>query len=221
MASLAPGDPLHGSLGRHGRRLLGIATESLPATTPPGALARSLEAHGTTLWLARIDQVEAVARESLATPGLAGVAMPVGSITDLAWARHAAERFQAAHGVEPVVAYAPSEAGGLIAMNTPPARSAGSFETTHKPDSLGRVLNGCVVWPRASDRIPLDRLSLAAAGIPDDAHATLAIAATLPCLTGPAISPRAALLHDALEVDKEGFLVPRGSHTVESVDAGG
>jgi acyl-[acyl-carrier-protein]-phospholipid O-acyltransferase / long-chain-fatty-acid--[acyl-carrier-protein] ligase len=221
IASLAPGDPLHGSLGGHGRRLLGIATETLPATTPPGALARSLAAHGTTLWLARIDQVEAVAREPLATPGLAGVVMPVGSITDLAWARHAAERFQAAHGVEPVVAYAPPEAGGLIAMNTPPARSAGTFEITHKPDSLGRVLNGCVVWPRASDRIPLDRFSLAAAGIPDDAPATLAIAATLPCPTGPATSPRAALLHDALEVDKEGFLVPRGSHTVESVDAGG
>ncbi len=221
MASLAPGDPLHGSLGGHGRRLLGIATETLPATTPPDALARSLAAHGTTLWLARIDQVEAVAREPLATPGLAGVVMPVGSITDLAWARHAAERFQAAHGVEPVVAYAPPEAGGLIAMNTPPARSAGTFEITHKPDSLGRVLNGCVVWPRASDRIPLDRISLATAGIPDDAPATLAIAATLPCPTGPATSPRAALLHDALEVDKEGFLVPRGSHSVKSVDAGG
>ena len=208
-ASLAPGDPLQGSLGTHGQRLLGIPTLAVPSQTPPADLARRLVVSRSSLWLARVDQVEALARESLEGHSLEGVVMPIGGAADLAWARHAADGFLAAHGVEPVVAFAPPEAGGLLAMNTPPARSAGDFEVTHKPGSLGRVLNGCVVWPRASDRPPLNLPSLAAAGIPDDATATLAIAATLPGAIDRPREPHAALLHDALDVDKDGFLLPR------------
>jgi hypothetical protein len=141
--------------------------------------------------------------------------MPIGSAADLPWARHAAERFQAAHGIEPVVAYCPREAGCLVAMNTPPARAAGDFEITCKPDTLGRVLNGGVVWPRASLRPPLGLPSLATAGIPDDADATLVISALLPCPAGS--TPGATLLADALDVDKEGFLVPQGASTTGAV----
>jgi acyl-[acyl-carrier-protein]-phospholipid O-acyltransferase/long-chain-fatty-acid--[acyl-carrier-protein] ligase len=213
LASLATGDPLLGSLGVHGHQLLGIPTQTLPAETSAAEIARGLIASRSTIWLARIDQVEAVAREQCAGHSLVGVVMPIGSVADLTWARHAAERFREAHGVEPVVAFAPREAGGLLAMNTPPARSAGDFEVTSKPDSVGRVLNGCVVWPRASDRPPLNRPSVAAAGIPDDAPATLAIAATIPYLAtsrgGGGDQPRAVLLRDAFDVDKEGFLIPR------------
>jgi acyl-[acyl-carrier-protein]-phospholipid O-acyltransferase/long-chain-fatty-acid--[acyl-carrier-protein] ligase len=218
LSTLAVGDPLQATLGSHGRRLLGIPCHAISADTPAAELARTVVASRSTLWLARIEQVESLVREPLGGHCLAGVVMPIGSATDLDWARHASERFQEAHGIEPVVAYAPPEAGGLLAMNTPPARSAGDFEVTNKPESLGRVLNGCVVWPRASDRLPLDRPSLAAAGIPDDSPASLAIAATLPCPESQrgaphahGIQPRAALLRDALDVDKEGFLIPRGS----------
>jgi 1-acyl-sn-glycerol-3-phosphate acyltransferase len=218
LASLTTGDPLHATLGSHGQRLLGISCHTIPADLAAAELARTLVTSRSTLWLARIEQVERLAREPLAGNCLAGVVMPIGAAADLAWARHAGEQFREAHGIEPVVAYAPPEAGGLLAMNTPPARSAGDFEVTHKPESLGRVLNGCVVWPRANERLPLNLPSLAAAGIPDDATATLAIAATLPFPTSHhgatralAIQPGAALLHDALDVDKEGFLIPRGS----------
>ncbi len=228
LASLAAGEPLHATLGTQGQRLLGIGCEVLPPATPAADVARAIVASRSTLWLARIDQVEAVARESLGGHSLVGVVMPIAAAADLAWARHAADRFAAAHGIEPVVAYAPPEAGGLIAMNTPPARSAGDFELTHKPDSLGRVLNGCVVWPHASDRPPLKLPSLAAAGIPDGSVATLAIAATLPYPGGQpaAAQPRSAVLRDALDVDKEGFLVPRvaapgGTAGVEPADANG
>ena len=205
MTSLAPEDPLHGSLGSHGGRLLGISFRAVAPTTAAASLARELAAGRATIWLARIDQVEAIAREPLAAP-LVAVVMPIGRAADLAWARHASDRFREAHGIEAVVAFAPPEAGGLLAMNTPPARSAGSFEATCKPETLGRVLNGCVVWPRASDRAALGLASLAADGIPDNAAETLAIAATLP-FPG-STSPRAILLADALNVDKEGFLVP-------------
>ena len=214
LVSLAAGDPLHRSLGIHGRRLLGIPFKGVPAAMSRADLAHELSRSRATIWLARVEQVEAMAREPLAAPGLVAVVMPIGSIADLEWARHAAERFQAAHGPEPVVAYCPGEVGCLVAMNTPPARSAGDFEATHKPETVGRVLNGCVVWPRASDRLPLNLPSLALVGIPDEAQATLAIAATLPCPGGPADSgehPMAILLADALDVDKQGFLVPRAS----------
>jgi hypothetical protein len=95
-------------------------------------------------------------------------------------------------------------------MNTPPARSAGDFEVSCKPDTLGRVLNGGVVWPQAALRPPLGLPSLAAAEIPDDTDATLLISALLPCPAPRAVeAPTACLLADALEVDKDGFLVPR------------
>jgi hypothetical protein len=49
-------------------------------------------------------------------------------------------------------------------------------------------------------RPPLGLPSLAGEGIPDDATATLAIAAT---------GSKVALLADAFDVDKDGFLTPR------------
>jgi acyl-[acyl-carrier-protein]-phospholipid O-acyltransferase/long-chain-fatty-acid--[acyl-carrier-protein] ligase len=215
VVSLAPGDPLAATLGPHARQLLGIATTLIDAASPPRELARALGTTRATIWLARVEQVEALAAEAAGraklADHLAAVVMPISAAADLPWARHAAERFREAHGIEPVVAYCPREAGCLVAMNTPPARAAGDFEVTHKPDTLGRVLNGGVVWPRASLRSPLNLPSLAAAGIPDDADATLVISAMFPRPAGA--TPGAALLADAVDVDKEGFLVPRDAAT--------
>jgi acyl-[acyl-carrier-protein]-phospholipid O-acyltransferase/long-chain-fatty-acid--[acyl-carrier-protein] ligase len=211
LASLAQDDPLASTLGTHGKRLLGIATEVIPAETSPSDLIKQLVATKATVWLARVAQVEAVASEPATEPAvashLAAVVMPIASASDLPWARHAAERFREAHGIEPVVAYCPREAGCLVAMNTPPARSAGDFEVIAKPDTLGRVLNGSVVWPRVATRQPLGLPSVAHDGVPDNSEATLVISAMLPC--PGAATPQAVLLVDALDVDKEGFLVPR------------
>jgi acyl-[acyl-carrier-protein]-phospholipid O-acyltransferase / long-chain-fatty-acid--[acyl-carrier-protein] ligase len=215
VASLAPGDALHATLGTHAGRLLGIAATVIDAEVQPAALARELHAARATIWLARVNQVEALADEVSAAASLAGhlaaVVMPIVGAADLPWARHAAERFGERHGIEPVVAYCPREANCLVAMNTPPARSAGDFEVSCKPETLGRVLNGGVVWPRASLRPPLGLPSLAAEAIPDDAAATLLISALLPCPDPAGDSPAARLLADALDVDKDGFLVPRSA----------
>jgi acyl-[acyl-carrier-protein]-phospholipid O-acyltransferase/long-chain-fatty-acid--[acyl-carrier-protein] ligase len=219
VTSLAPGDPLAATLGTHSKLLLGIVTTPLDAASPAGEIARTLATTRATIWLARVEQVEALAAEpaghSRLAEHLAAIVMPIAASADLPWARHAAERFREAHGIEPVVAYCPREAGCLVAMNTPPARAAGDFEITHKPESLGRVLNGGVVWPRASLRPPLGLPSVATAGIPDDADATLVISALLPCPAGS--TPGATLLADALDVDKEGFLVPQGASTTGAV----
>jgi len=99
-----------------------------------------------------------------------------------------------------VVAFAPAEAAGLVSMNTPPARAGVPYEATCKAGTLGRVLNGAVVWPAARDRIRLGLPSLAAQGIPDDNEETLVIAAML---------SRPMLSADRYAVDEDGFVVPR------------
>ena len=204
VASLAPGDPLHDSLGQHGGRLLGIRATVLDADAPANVVAATLSREKATIWLARIEQVLALAGDPTAAAGLAAhlaaVVMPVGSVAQLPRAREAIEAFCEASGIEPVVAYAPPEVGGLVAMNTPRARIEWDHETINRPETVGRVVNGAVVWPRGAMRTALGLPSLAAEGIPDDAAGTLAITAT---------GSKAALLADAFDVDKEGFLTPR------------
>ena len=215
VASLGPDDPLHAALGgAESLRTFGCHAEVLPAAQAPADLVRALAAARATLWIARVEQVATVAGEPDAA-GLAahltGVVMPIGGLADLAPARAAADRFKAATGVEPVVAYAPREAGGLVAMNSPPARAGVGHEIVCKPETVGRVVNGAVVWPQSRTRRPLGLESLGAAGVPDDAAASLVIGATLPRPGATdADVPRAVLLADAFDVDDDGFLVARG-----------
>jgi hypothetical protein len=204
VTSLAPGGPLHDSLGLHGGRLLGIRATVLDANTPANAVATALDREKATIWLAEIEQVFALAGQPEAAARLAAhlaaVVLPIGSLAELPRAREAIEAFREAFGIEPVVAYAPPEVGGLVAMNTPAKRIEWDHETINRPETVGRVVNGVVVWPQAGMRHPLGLPSLAAEGIPDDATATLAIAAT---------GSKVALLADAFDVDKDGFLTPR------------
>jgi len=221
LTSLSPGDPLFETLGTYGPSLLGIGGRNVPVAGDDrdgGAadLVRMLVADATTIWLARVEQVEAVAELLMADPvggqprpdrtsrlsegQLSAVVMPLGAAAELPRAEAAAAALQAACGVQPVVAFAPREAGGLVSMNTPPARAAMSSEATCKAGTLGRVLNGAVIWPAARDRIRLGLPSLAAQGIPDDAVESLAIAAMLP---GP------MLLADRYAIDDDGFVVPQ------------
>jgi hypothetical protein len=211
VTSLAAGDPLHDSLGLHAGRLLGIrATVVDPSSSTPH-LAAALARERATLWLARAEQVLALAAEPASAAGLADhlavVVIPIAHATELPRAREAIARFRDVFGIEPVVAYAPPEVGGLVAMNTPPSRIAWDHEVITKPDTVGRVVNGVVVWPRASQRSALGLPSLAGSGIADAAGTTLAIAATAP--RNGRSQPGAALLSDACDVDKDGFLVPR------------
>ncbi|MFM9195910.1 MAG: hypothetical protein ACKOWG_09240, partial [Planctomycetia bacterium] len=126
-----------------------------------------------------------------------------------------AAAFLAGVGVEPVVAFAPREAGGLVAMNSPPARATADHEATLKADTVGRVVNGVVVWPQAAMRDRLGLESLVDQGVPAGEHRTLVIGATLPPQAGksqgsPGIDrPSACLLDTAFDVDKDGFLVVR------------
>jgi acyl-[acyl-carrier-protein]-phospholipid O-acyltransferase / long-chain-fatty-acid--[acyl-carrier-protein] ligase len=195
----------------HAGRLLGIDARLIDASSPASEIGAALAASKATIWLARIEQVEAVAAASPAGRGraeqLAVVVMPIASSADLPRARAASDRFKAASGIEPVVAYAPPEAAGLVAMNTPPKRIEWDHEAISKPDTVGRVINGVVVWPQAADRVRLGLPALPAAPALGESPQTLAIGATFAGGTGNA--PRAVLLAEAFDIDGEGFLVPR------------
>ncbi|MFM8704439.1 MAG: hypothetical protein ACKOHG_11370, partial [Planctomycetia bacterium] len=216
LASLVPGDPLHESLGTHAGRLLGIKASVVDGRhVSSRELGGMLAREKISIWLARIDQVAAVAMlpasDDAPLPHLRGsleaVVVPIDNLADLPRATQAAAAFLERHGVEPVVAFAPREARGLVAMNTPPARSV-DHEITLKRDTVGRVLNGVVVWPRASDRERLGREGLPGSGIAAGESRTLVIGATLPQTAGSE-TPLAVLLADAFDVDSDGFLVPR------------
>jgi 1-acyl-sn-glycerol-3-phosphate acyltransferase len=211
LASLGVGDPLFDSLGSHAGRLLGIRAHTIDAVTPPAEIAACIRRERITIWLARGAQVAAVA-EALADPqstfdgdfagGLAAVVMPIASLAELSLAEAAAAAFAAACGVEPVVAFAPAEAGGLVAMNSPPARVSAAHEVTRKAGSVGRVVQGVVVWPTAGARARLDREPIAVATSSPDR--SLLIGATLPTAAGS--GPRAVLLDTTFTVDEDGFL---------------
>jgi len=213
LATLASGDPLHESLGLRGGELLGIRGLVAAADLPPRDLLDLLRRERITIWLARVEQVLAIAAESPPEPPrsaplaetLAAVVMPIGDLAALPRARAAAGRFQEAFGVEPVVAYAPREVGGLVAMNSPPARATAAHEVTLKADTVGRVVNGVVVWPEAAMRDRLGLASLGQAGVAAGERRTLVIAATAPSPAGPV----PFLLETAFDVDTEGFLVAR------------
>lgn len=208
VTSLAPGDPLHDTLGMHGGPLLGIHASVVAADQPPAGLRDALVRERATLWLARVEQVSAVATDgdgsgSPAWAGLAAVIVPLRSLGDLPAARAAADRFRAVTGVEVVTAYAPPEAGGLVAMNTPVSRRGGDHETTCDAGSVGRVVNGVVVWPAASMRQRLGFEALPGIAI----DRSVVIGATLPCPGGSACEhPRAAVLADLVSIDEEGFI---------------
>ena len=222
LASLAAGDPLQDSLGMHGAKLLGIRTTTADAAMLPRQLGETILRERITIWLARVEQVLGLANEQAtgSNATLAGlkntldvVVMPIGSVAELALAREASARFREVFGVEPVVAFAPREAGGLVAMNSPPARATADHEVTLKADTVGRVVNGVVVWPEAAIRDRLGRESLVDQGIASGENRTLVIGATLPPRAGNGQGatrpdrPTACLLDTAFDVDKEGFLV--------------
>jgi len=214
VSSLAAGDPLHAALGT-ASSLASLVCESkvVDATTSPDGIVATIAAGRSTIWVARPDQVAGAATAAGAArvaAHLAAVVMPIGGQGELTAAREAADRFRAETGVEPVVAFAPHEAGGLVAMNTPPARAGSAHEVTCKPDSVGRVVSGVVVWPEAVMRTRLGLDPVAGQDLATDSPRTVAIGATLPWLSGfDRTTPRTVALADDFGVDDDGFLVAR------------
>ncbi|MEI8317796.1 MAG: MFS transporter [Planctomycetia bacterium] len=219
-SSLAPGDPLERSLGVCGGALLGIAATTIRADLLPQQMADELQAWRATIWLARAGQVAGLAalpRSAVGRPPEV-IVLPIDAPADLAAAREAAEAFRDAHGIEPVVAFAPEAVGGLVSMNTPPSRMALDEMVTCRPESLGRVVTGVVVWPEASLRARLGLAPLGGEAAPADATLVVAAGGARRGSDEPD-DPPSFLLPPGYLVDDEGFLFPPGSESL-GMDAG-
>ena len=207
LVSLAATDPLGDGFQADSLQALGVVGRAVSAEGTTADLLEALSGHRATVWLARSGQVAAVAAAGL-QPGFEPpqvVVLPLASTADLSAVQPAVEAYAAAFGSEPVVAYAPPGCG-LVAMNTPRCRGQVQ-EVTWKADSLGRVVNGAVVWPRASlrreaDREPLLGLGAGSCGAGVEDAASIVVAATIPAGTGLGWRE----LPERFDVDDDGFL---------------
>jgi len=215
VSSLAPGDPLERPLGVCGGPLLGIAATTIRPDLTPHRTAEELQRLRATIWLARSEQVAALAPlpRSAVGPPPEVIVIPIADPVEFEAARRAAEAFRAAHGIEPVVAFAPEAVGGLVSMNTPPSRFAVDDIVTCKPQSLGRVVTGVVVWPEASLRTRLGLAPLGGDAPPPNATLVVAASGARRAADG-ADHPPSFCLSAGYVVDDDGFLFPPGSERV-------
>ena len=227
VSSLVPTDPLHLDLGVCGGPLLGIAATTIDPGLSAVPMLEELKRLRATIWLARIGQVAAIAALPPEQVGRLPdvIVIPIGDGGENVIARQAAAAFRTAHGIEPVVAFAPEAVGGLVSMNTPPSRLVADAEIISRPESLGRVVMGVVVWPLASDRArlglePLDG-DASDGGTSEDEGASkadfsLIVAATAARRTagggdGREREPLSCAVSGKYLVDDHGFLFPPGT----------
>ena len=103
-------------------------------------------------------------------------------------------------------------------MNTPPSRMASDEMVTCRPESLGRVVTGVVVWPEASLRARLGLAPLGGEAAPADATLVVAAGGARREIDEPD-DPPSFLLPPGYRVDDDGFLFPPGSES-PGIDAG-
>lgn len=226
VSSLVPTDPLHLHLGVCGGPLLGIAATTIDPGLSAVPMLEEIKRLRATIWLARVGQVAAIAAlppEQVGRPPEV-IVIPIGDCREIGIARHAAAAFHKAHNIEPVVAFAPETVGGLVSMNTPPSRLTANAEVASRPESLGRVVMGVVVWPLTSDRACLGLELLdgdASGGNASEADVSLIVAATAARRTaarrtadggdGDEWEPLLCALSGRYLVDDHGFLFPPGT----------
>ncbi len=227
VSSLLPDDPLAFHLGVCGGPLLGIAATTIEPGLPAQAMLEELARFRATIWLARPGQVAAIAALPSERVGRLPevIVIPVCDFSGFVMARRAIMAIQAAHGIEPIVAFAPEALGGLVSMNTPPSRLAVDAEITSRPESLGRVVMGVVVWPLAADRarLGLESLDGEVSGDATAADSSFLVAATGIRRTAGGGNggrqPPSCLLDGAYLVDDHGFLFFPGT-PAEVIHAG-
>jgi hypothetical protein len=134
------------------------------------------------------------------------IIVPVRSAAEFEHVAKTLSAFEAMFGVTPVVAFAPPGCG-LLAMSTPPSRSV-SKENTYASDSVGRVVNGAVVWPRASLRGPAGLGPLTDADSQPNGDSSLVVSAMSQRSDGIGWN----VLDEQFDVDENGFLRLRLDH---------
>ena len=160
LVSLEEDDPLCRVFADRRTHRLSISVEACKEKVSAEEFNQLFQRRRVTVWLAKHEQLDGMltfARsepdKSIVVPEV--IVVPVRSAVEFEQLAGTLSTFESVFEVTPIVAYAPPGCG-LVAMNTPPSR-AESQEKTYAPDSVGRVVNGAVVWPRTS----LRRLAIA------------------------------------------------------------
>ena len=208
VSTLSADHPLGTALGRFAGALLDIRAIWANGPTTAEAVHDVLALGPATVWVAELEQfVRAAVEPSGCMPhSLDVLVVPLTDPSALPRFEAAAAAFLERHGISAVAAFAPFGFGGLLAMNTPPCRNVVAHEATNKPGTLGRVLNGSVVWPTAATRRAL--------GMPETS-ATAAVEAALPLALGAGFAgvrgestELVPLPLPGISVDADGFLLP-------------
>jgi acyl-[acyl-carrier-protein]-phospholipid O-acyltransferase/long-chain-fatty-acid--[acyl-carrier-protein] ligase len=205
LVSLKEGDPLcHVFADRRSHRL-SVSVEACKEKVSAEEFIQLFQRRQVTVWLAKheqLDDILAFARsepdKSIVVPEV--IVVPVRSVLEFEQLANTLSQFESVFEVTPIVAYAPPECG-LVAMSTPPSR-AQSQEKTFAPDSVGRVVNGAVVWPRASLRSLAIAKPLSGNGFGSDGDGSLLVSAM--CKGDEGIGWK--MLSEQFDVDDNGFL---------------
>ena len=205
LSTLTAEHPLSGPLGQFAGPLLGVHGIWAEPPATADVLEAQLACGPATVWIAEPGQLVIASAGKASLPKQLSVVVAV--LTDAAELpafEEAAALFSQACGITPVVAFAPAGCGGLLSMNTPPTRNAGDHELTLKLGTLGRVLNGSVVWPTAGLRRCLGLADWAGMEAFSDDQ-PLALGAGFAGRRGDA-EDLVALPLDGLTVDHDGFV---------------
>jgi acyl-[acyl-carrier-protein]-phospholipid O-acyltransferase/long-chain-fatty-acid--[acyl-carrier-protein] ligase len=211
--------PLADALGRYAGALLGIRAIWGEQRLSPYEIAEVLSCGPANIWVAELPQLVAVAAES--SPRLPAslevIVVPLTDAGEVAEFEAVAAACLERHGIMPVAGFAPAGSGGLLAMNTPPCRNVSPHEMTSKAGTLGRVLNGSVVWPTAAARRVLGF---------SETPEVAAVDGGLPLALGAGFVARrrnatdlAPLPLPGIVVDHDGFLLPSTAANVPAIDS--
>ena len=205
LVTLQKDDPLHDVFADAHSHQLSVSVEACQEAVSADEFVRLFQRRRVTVWIARhqqLNEILAFARgeppKLMAFPEV--IIVPVRSAAEFEHVAKTLSAFETMFGVTPVVAFAPPGCG-LIAMNTPPSRSV-SKENTYDCDSVGRVVNGAVVWPRASLRGPAGFGPLTDEDSQPDEHRSLVVSAMSQGSDGIGWN----VLDEQFDVDENGFL---------------
>ena len=208
LSTLDDDHPLAAPLGQFAGPLLRLRAVWAPHAASAAALCEHASASSATVWLATAEQINTLlsAAEIRLPASLEAIVVPLTESAKLSAFEQAATAVGDRCGLTPVVAFSPGRSAGLLAMNTPPSRNVIAHETTSKPGTLGRVLNGSVFWSTAGLRRSLALADLAdVGGCADGEPLVLGAGFAGPRASEPGL---VAFAMPGLALDEDAFLHP-------------
>ena len=147
LSSLHSDHPMYGSLSLWIGCVTGYESVVVDSQMTGPLLMEILRKNRSTVWIGHAEQLLSAKDEPFEGLSLEVIVLAIENPEELEHAEETARDIKLAWGLEPIVAFSPREAGGLVSMNVPENRSVASHEVTRKKGTFGRVINGVVIWP--------------------------------------------------------------------------